>query len=189
MKRKMLLLLFILPMYLFGQNEHLEFKGIPIDGFIDSFIAKMEKEGFKKVSQTSGGVIMTGNFVNKSCTVIVVSTPKTKSVWKVSVFLPEDASWYSLKSDYNYFKEQFNTKYGEPSNSFEFFSKPYYEGDGYELQALGKDKCTYATYWELEKGYVVVKIGTDGQIVFGYEDKINSNKSDGEKESNIQNDI
>ena len=48
--------------------------------------------------------------------------------------------------------ELFTKKYGEPKDHFEFFSSPYYEGDGYELQALRKEKCNYISFWTLDKG-------------------------------------
>lgn len=38
-------------------------------------------------------------------------------------------------------------KYGQPSNTYEFYSKPYYEGDGYQEQAIRLGKATFATFW------------------------------------------
>ena len=38
-------------------------------------------------------------------------------------------------------------KYGKPEEDFNFFKKPYYEGDGYEEQAIRLGKATFASFW------------------------------------------
>ena len=38
-------------------------------------------------------------------------------------------------------------KYGKPEKDFKFFIKPYYEGDGYEEQAIRLGKATFASFW------------------------------------------
>ncbi|MFI3331633.1 MAG: hypothetical protein R3Y38_07490, partial [Rikenellaceae bacterium] len=172
-------------------QEHMEFKGIPISGHIDSFVAKLESSGFKKktVNLNDNACVLTGQFVGKACEVFVICSPKTKQVWKVAVFLPKSSGWHSIKGDYNSFKTQFTTKYGNPTNSFEFFSKPYYEGDGYEMTAIKVDKCNYMSFWTMAQGTISVAIGTTASIIFAYEDEINRKLKSVEEKSKIQDDI
>ena len=48
---------------------------------------------------------------------------------------------------YRSMKDVLSKKYGTPSNDFEFFEKPYYDGDGYEAQAIRVGKATFSCYW------------------------------------------
>ena len=161
------------------ENLHLDFKGVPIDGNVRSFVEKMKNKGFgNEIILDNGITVLEGTFVGKSATVFVVSTPETNTVWKVAaiIFKDDDLSWSSLKSYYKDFVELYEKKYGKPSSHFEFFTDPYYEGDGYELQALRRDKCTYQTFFETEVGLVSIEITKKGSICFSYEDEINVEK-------------
>lgn len=170
--------------------KHLEFKGIEINGNIDTFIQKLEDEGFvyKQKVRDDLLTIMEGEFIGKKCVLIIACSPKTKITSKVSVLLEKSESWTSLKVAYNYYKELFSKKYGT-SKSFEFFSKPYYEGDGYELQAIRKDKCTYISRWETKRGTISVGIASTNAIIIDYEDKINSKKASEEQDKKILDEI
>ena len=44
-------------------------------------------------------------------------------------------------------RETLLRKYGAPSSDFHFFTSPYYEGDGFEDQAIRLGKATFAVYW------------------------------------------
>jgi hypothetical protein len=170
--------------------QHLVFKDIPISGNLSSFVNKMKKEGFTLGEQKENGALMKGTFVgNENCEILIIATSKAKTVWKVIIFLPEETSWYSIKSAYNNYKEQYIKKYGNPSKTYAFFAKPYYEGDGYETSAVKNDKCIYATFWDTENGSISVAISKYMQVKIVYEDKINSDIDDKEKETNIQGDI
>ena len=184
-----LLLILISLLSLNAQTSHLTFKDIPIDGKASLFVKKMEQQGFTLTEQEVGQTVMEGKFVNEICEVYIVSTPKTDIVWKIVVLLPKQKSWISLKSDYLNYSNQFKTKYGKPTDSFDFFSKPYQEGDGYELQALENDKCHYLSFFERTNGSISVRISKSASIRFDYEDEINSKKDTVERDSQVQDDI
>lgn len=189
MKKLLFILFAIAPLLGFAQGEHLTFKGIPIDGNLNTFVEKLKSDGFTLSKTLGETVILNGQFVNKNCDVYVLSTEGSRTVWKVGVFLPEQESWYSLKSDYQSLKSAFIEKYGSPSNSYEFFSKPYYEGDGYEMTALRVKKCTYATFWNVSGGSLMIEINNNGKIVLSYEDAANSKIASDERDRNVSNDI
>jgi hypothetical protein len=44
-------------------------------------------------------------------------------------------------------KTTLSKKYGPAQKSFQFFSAPYYDGDGYEETAFRVGKATFASYW------------------------------------------
>lgn len=158
MKKILLVVALFLSLSLSAQ-EHLEFRGIPIDGHLNSFVSKMKSIGYTVHEEDGNVVVMKGKFTNKDVLLAVIASVKTHIVWKVSVLFDEASSWSSLKSDYLEYKELFTNKYGMP-RSYEFFSKPYYEGDGFELQALRNEKCTYASFFENSVGYIGVRLGT-----------------------------
>jgi hypothetical protein len=156
----------------------------------------MEKEGFIISEIQEDVAVLEGEFTNRNCIIFVTSSPKSKIVWKVNVLLlPKENTWYKLESDYYNYVKQYTKKYGKPTKSFEFFSEPYYAGDGYELQALDKDKCTYASFWQLKNGTICVSIGGFTPSIGGhrifliYEDELNSNIAELEEEGEIQNEI
>lgn len=172
-----------------SQNNHIDFKGISVNGHIDKFVNELKKQGFTEDYRSNGDVVMKGEFTGKDALVFILSTKKTKTVWKVSVYVDEDASWERLKSDYYEYVKLYTTKYGAPSDHFEFFMKPYYEGDGYELQALEKEKCFYSSYFHIEKGTISVNITRTGNVSLTYEDGINAAIMKGEKQSSALDDI
>ena len=169
--------------------SHLEFKGIPLNGKIDNFVNKLKAQGFSVSKQLGDIVVMEGTFTGKDATVYIISSEKSHPVWKVLVKLPKRTSWSSIKSDYEYYKEMFTKKYGNPTDNYEFFSKPYYEGDGYEMSALRNEKCHYISAYENPAGVIYIEMSTTEQLSINYEDKVNSNIREQEKEASVIDDI
>jgi hypothetical protein len=48
---------------------------------------------------------------------------------------------------YRSMKDVLSKKYGTPDDEYEFFKSPYYDGDGYETQAIRKGKATFLCFW------------------------------------------
>ena len=178
----------LLSLSVFSQ-EHLDFRGIPIDGHIDNFIAKMKTLGYTISSKDDVSAIMKGKFTNRDADIFILATPQTKTVFKVFVDFEKESSWSTLKNNYFDYKELYIKKYGETEHAYEFFSKPYYEGDGYELQALTKEKCTYATFFKTQNGIVVVELTKYECLRLAYEDKINIELRDKEKTASALDEI
>jgi len=157
-------------------SEHLKFRDIEIDGTATQFLSKLKNLGYLLRNIDDGIYSLDGKFGGKECDIYFLSTEKTKTVWKVAVFFEEKRNWSFLKSDYNSIKEQLTIKYGHPKDSYNFFSSPYQEGDGYELQAIQNEKCRYLTIWELEGGSIALQISESCRLVIQYEDKTNMKK-------------
>ena len=171
-------------------QEHLTFKGVPINGHITTFVSKLKSLGFKEVASSDYSAVVEGEFGGNECQVAIYGSKKSKVVHKVIVILDESSSWHSLKSKYNEYKELLTSKYGK-GTSFEFFSDPYYEGDGYELGAVRNDKCTYLTFFETSNGDIVISIVNAGKPVtsLGYMDKVNSAIAEKEEKSLLFGDL
>jgi len=173
-------------MSVFSQ-KHISFKKTILNGNIKNVASELKCKGFISVESDKNVERLKGSFINKECNVFVVGSKKTNIAWKVLVALPKNKSWKSLKREYLSVKEIYEKKYGK-GISYEYFSDPYYEGDGYELQALDNDKCTYETIWETDLGYIMVSISIK-RIYISYEDKVNGKLSSKEKQEIANEDI
>lgn len=172
MKKLVLLFAVMLMSTTFFAQEHLDFRGVPIDGHIDAFVSQMERLGYTVDKRIDNSAIMNGKFTGRDVELYIFSSPKTNTVWKVVLYF-DKGSWSSLKSSYFEYKGLYTQKYGKPTSSYEFFSDPYYEGDGYELQALRKEKCHYLSIYKLEIGSIAVQLSEYEQLKLVYEDNIN----------------
>lgn len=166
-----------------------EFLGIEVDGKRDEVIEKFKAKGFIVKGDIDKPVLsMKGSAGNINFELNIVSTPKSKIVRKFVVYLPEQSSWNSLLNDYTRYKKTLTDKYGNPGDSFDFFSSPYKLGDGYEMTAVAAEKATYAAYWTL-KGYTLsIEISKWKQVRIAYENENNSKIAEKEQkdiDSNI----
>jgi hypothetical protein len=143
MKKFILIALAFVSFNSFSQS----FDGVPISGDLPTAIAKFRAKGYTIDQYVNNGVVMKGRVANNSVEVFVMTTPKSKKVFKMVVFMDEQTSWVSLKSEYYKYKNILTEKYGNPDEKYDFFTSPYFEGDGYELQAVGLEKANYAAYW------------------------------------------
>ena len=187
-KIKLIALLLFVSIYCFGQDEHLKFRNIDITGNVTEFVDKLKGLGYSVALESDEAHILNGLFIGKECRICVLITEKTKTVWGVGVFLPENNAWTALQSEYKTIKEQLVKKYGQISNNIEIFHSPYFEGDGREMAALENNKCTYVSYWEIRTGTIMLKI-SNNTLLISYYDKINTEKSENEKIEKIYDDL
>ena len=171
-------------------QEHLTFKGIPIDGSMNSFVEKLKAKGFEPIVVESEGAILKGDFGGNICKTVIFVTKTSKKVHTVGVEVEKSNSWSTLKSTYNDYKSSLTTKYGK-GESIEYFSYPYEAGDGYEMSALRLDKCTYITKFTTAKGDIMLLIGyrEEGNVVLYYMDKANGISKEAEEKRLISSDL
>lgn len=181
--RKIVLLLTLLYMTLasFAQesNEHLTFKGVPIDGTLNGFVTKMKQKGFVHLGTNDGVAMLSGDFAAyKNCTIGAVSLKDKDLVCKVAVIFPSRDTWSSLESNYQSLKQMLTKKYGEPSDcveTFQSYSQP--RDDNSKMHELGMDRCKFYTIFETEKGNIELQIShqsfSECYVVLSYYDAIN----------------
>lgn len=186
--KSILIITFCLLVFSGYSQEHLRFKNVPMDGTVINFTKELIKQGFIVKKENKNLHVLTGNFIGRPCEVRLVATKKTAAIWKVVVLLPTVKDWAPLKIDYMSLKNAFVDKYGE-GKSYEFFSKPYAEGESDEMEALSFGRCHYITYWEKPEGTVALQITTEGRITITYEDALNRTLYDKENSQVISNDI
>ena len=96
-------------------QEHLSFKGIPIEGSMTAFCQKLKAKGFTQMGRDNNVTMFTGDFTGRQATVGVGATDDGKSVHSVVVIFNESSEWNTLVNTYDYYKGLYIRKYGEPS--------------------------------------------------------------------------
>jgi hypothetical protein len=166
---------------LFAQNQsqHLSFKGVPIDGTLNEYVAKMKQSGFTLIGTEDGVAMLKGDFAAYKGCIIGVATLKSKDlVSKITVIFPDRDTWSSLYGNYSTLKKMLSEKYGEPSESvekFDTYSEP--RDDGSKFMYVQLDKCKYYAIFETDKGNIELQIKGDHSscfVILAYYDKINS---------------
>ncbi len=147
-----------------------EFMGIKVGGTSQECVNAFKKKGFSVVKVYDDLVQMEGIVNGENYELNIVTTPISKKVWKFSVYLEEKSTWLALKRHYQNTKEALKNKYGEPKGDFESFTKPYYEGDGYEMSAVALEKVSYGTFWD----NIAVYISKYKQVCIQYENPVNT---------------
>ena len=191
MKKILVLLLACMLSAIVSAQEHLTFKGIPIDGKLTAFISKLKAQGFQELGVVDNFALLKGDFGGEKCEIAIYASKNTNIVYQAVVILEESNSWASLKSTYREYKSLLKSKYGS-GESYEDFSSPYYEGDGYEMTAIRCNKCTYFTKFNTYNGKISLHIGnisSGAAVVLYYEDKINNEIATREESSQRINDL
>lgn len=103
-------------------NNHLKFKGVPIDGTLKEFVSRMKRNGFKSLGSEDGVEVLQGDFAAyKECIVYVSTLDNKDLVSRISVVFPKQETWEYLYGDYKNLKGLLTEKYGQPSEITEKF--------------------------------------------------------------------
>lgn len=160
---KRVLLLVILFMFVLGTSsfakEH--YTGTPILGFQDipwraneeTIKYNMENKGMKyEETKTINGIKnlhFKGTYGSNEAT--FVFKLYNDEMWEVGIYL-QDIPNHKIINEWKNFKSLLSDKYGRVNEDFYFFKSPYYDGDGYETQAIKLGKGTAAAYWKRPDG-------------------------------------
>lgn len=163
-----------------SESEHLTFKGVPIDGTLSQYVAKMKAAGFSYLGEEDGTALLKGDFAGfKGCTIGVSTLEGVDVVNRIVVLFTPYDEWSSLERDYNHLKDMLTKKYGEPSEIVQEFVNSYSSRNNTaKMLALGSDECTWFTTFSTEKGDIQLALSkydyTSGVVVLKYFDKINT---------------
>ncbi len=169
---------------LFAQ-QHLAFKGVPIDGTLQAYTNAMVKAGFHYEGTQDGIAILSGDFAGyKNCLVGVSTLKNCDVVSHIAVLFPAKETWSSLRGDYENLKTMLTEKYGIPSESRERFTDKYINessGNGLIMSALHNEQYEWYSSFTTELGMIELTImpGNDyneGMVRLSYYDKANSEK-------------
>ena len=77
-------------------QEHLSFKGIPIEGSMTAFCQKLKAKGFTSIGSENNLTLFTGDFTGRNATVGVTATDDGKDVFAVVVLFDPSGEWNAL---------------------------------------------------------------------------------------------
>jgi hypothetical protein len=170
MKKILFVLSLVMTTLLYAQDEHLTFKGIPIDGTLESVTQQLEAKGYTRLDADDDLQIMSGDFAGYSNCQLIISTVKNLDLtYLVLVSFEKKTTWHDLYGNYKSLKDLLAKKYGEPSTNIEQFHRKI--TPGYEMYYL--DECRYTTLYELELGKILLTISKDAQVILAYYDRTN----------------
>ncbi len=161
-----------------AENQHLLFKGVPIDGTLSEYVEKMKLNGFTLLGSENNGAIFTGEFANyQNCKIGVGTSNKKDLVSTVFVLFPEREEWNDLYGDYSRLKQMLSEKYGIPNESKENWEDGYEPSLVSRMSALKRGECNFTTTFLTTNGKIQLRIEHQDATCFvflGYFDKINS---------------
>ena len=77
-------------------QEHLSFKGIPIEGSMTEFCQKLKTKGFTSLGRENNISLFTGDFTGRNATIGVTATDDGKNVFAVVVLFDSSEEWKTL---------------------------------------------------------------------------------------------
>ncbi len=178
------LLLTILLTFVVGiccaQNEHMKFKGIPMEGSLQTFTTKLKAKGYTSIGIQDGVSLLTGEFAGyKDCTIGAVAD-KSGMICKVTVIFPNMDKWGELERCYSNYKSMLTEKYGEPSICEESFSEGYNGDDANKMYGVQFDKYKYYSVFNSKLGNIQLEIShnsvTSCYVMLSYFDNANQDK-------------
>jgi hypothetical protein len=190
MKKFLALLLACMLTLIVSAQEHLTFKGLPVDGTLTEFVSKLQDIGFKVNSSSSKFAQIKGEFSGQICEIYIQASLISNTTYQVTVVLKESDNWFDIRTTYDEYKKLLTSKYGT-GTSIEKFVGSYYEGDGYEMTAVRQNKCQFLTIYELPNGKVALGVASlkEGSVVLMYSDKINYELAEREESKQRINDL
>jgi len=162
-----------------AQEEHLSFKGVPIDGTLKQYTAAMVKAGFTSEGTQDGLSILSGDFAGfKGCILGVATQKNCDVVNRIVVIFPEKDTWSALMGDYEHLKDLLTEKYGEPSENMESFTG-YVHSDNSKIYAVNNGEIEWYTIFSTDLGdieltLVGVGYGSEASVRLTYWDAKNS---------------
>ena len=167
-------------------QEHLSFKGIPIEGSMTEFCQKLKSKGFTSISRENNITLFSGDFTGRQATVGVTATGDGKNVFAVVVLFDPSGEWNTLVNTYDYYKDLYTRKYGKPTISKE--NNPAHLDSNTALMAeVHQGTVVYGSAWEVTGGDIQLSIEKssgvyEGMVMIRYRDSQNV-------EAKIQNDL
>lgn len=138
-------------------QEHLSFKGIPIEGSMTTFCQKLKAKGFTSIGRDNNLTLFSGDFTGRKATVGVTATDDGKNVFAVVVLFDPSGEWNTLVNTYDYYKDLYTRKYGQPTISKE--NNPARSDDNISLMAeVHQGTVVYGSVWEVTGGDIQLSI-------------------------------
>ncbi len=121
--------------------------------------------------------MFSGHFTDTEVTVGVIATNGGEDVYSIVILLPSSEEWNQLVKSYDYYKDLYTSKYGNPKESTEI--NPAIDNDNLFLMSeLSYGTVKYISQWEAKGGSIELSIEksgefNEGHVVIRYRDNLN----------------
>ncbi len=164
-----------------AQTNHMKFKGIPMEGTLNSFVQKLKAKGYSYLGQQDGMALLKGEFAaTKGCTIGVARFADRDQVNLVAVIFPEEESWNGITKSYFGLKDMLTEKYGNPE-SVEEFSGDEPPTDFLRFHKILDDECHYLSEFQCENGKIQLTMAkqdyNSAAVILRYIDKANADET------------
>ena len=144
------------------RTSHLKFKGVPIDGSLETFVWGMQQVGFRVQERNNSKAILSGDFAGfKDCLIYVYTLQNKDLVSNIVVHFPNREQWKQLSNDYFNLKSLLIEKYGNPTAFEESFDDEYRitsNDDKMKLFYVKDDKCKFSSTFTTPQGNIILSI-------------------------------
>lgn len=124
------------------------FADVPWGAGKSDVVKALTAKGYIRTSNTAidknGDLLFEGKLVGEKAQIVALFSGDILAKIKVNLMTADKDAIAVFKRMKNVLSE----KYGAPSKDFEFFQNPYYDGDGYETQAIRLGKGHFTSVWE-----------------------------------------
>jgi hypothetical protein len=158
-------------------QEHLSFKGIPIQGSMAEFCQKLKTKGLKQIGYEEKVALFTGDFTGRNATIAVTASADGKNVYGVVVLFDSSEEWNTLVDTYDYYKDLYTRKYNTPSMTRE--KNPAHSDSNIALMAeVDQGTVEYYCVWEVAGDKIQLSIEKsagvyEGMVLIRYQDTQN----------------
>lgn len=169
-------LLSLFALYALGQ-EHLSFKGIPIEGSIVSFCQKLKTKGLTQIATDTNIRLFTGDFTGRNATIGVVADQSGQNVFAVVVIFDKSKQWNDLVNTYDHYKDLYTEKYGTPIFSREY-NPSRSDSNTSLMYEVHQGTIEYGSVFSAPGGTIELSIDKadgiyEGQVIIRYKDSKN----------------
>ncbi len=181
--KKILLLILLLTSSISNTIYGQEFLGIKVEGSLNSVLEKFKAKGFKTISADPNTPILKGMAGTENIELLLFASPISKTVYKFVIYFDKQDEWEPIKSRYEEYLKVLSDKYGDPKDSYSYFSSPYKEGEGDEMEAVAMEKCHYFSHWKnglTNFNSIGISISEFKQVKITYENSKNFSLRDSE---------
>lgn len=158
-------------------QEHLSFRGIPIEGSIKEFCKKLEAKGFTSMGSEQNIEVFIGDFTGREATIGVAATNDGENVFSVVVFFDSCGEWNTLVNTYEYYKDLYTRKYGKPAMTQEK-NPARIDTNAALMSEVDNGRAVYGSKWEVTGGDIELSIEKssklfEGMVIIRYRDAQN----------------
>lgn len=156
MKRITIILLCLLCTIVMMGEKHMMFRSLPIDGELKTAVKEVKKWGFMGM-RIKNMAALVGTLDGEDVMLTLMATPKTKTLFSVSIIYKGLEKWDEQMVKYEKIKASIAAQYGEPVEIINQWEPPYSMNNN-PMQAFKEDKATYGVVYSTKEGKVAVNI-------------------------------